>query len=105
MARAEDERRPDSRLLRNGPRPPEEGEVSEIRFGIGAGDDEVADAWSDFLAEIAEENGIEVKPQRHENGNEDEPVILVYIEVTPPSDDEEDEEIEDGEDPPPYGVN
>jgi hypothetical protein len=85
----------------------EEGEVSEILFGIGSTDDEVADAWSDFLVELADEKGIEVEAQRHESGDEDEDdderLILVFIEIKPPSDDdEEDDETDDDEE---YGVN
>jgi hypothetical protein len=83
----------------------EEGELSEILFGIGTADDAVADAWSDFLVELADEKGIEVEVQRHESGDGDEdhedPVILVFVEVKPPSDEDDDEDDEDDE----YGVN
>lgn len=82
-----------------------EGEVSEILFGIGTGDEEVADAWSDFLVELADEKGIEVEAQRQKSGDgdedDDDPLILVFVEIKPPSDDD-DEETDDDEE---YGVN
>jgi hypothetical protein len=83
----------------------EEGEVAEILFGIGTGDDEVAEAWSDFLVELADEKGIEVKAERHQSGDEDDddPLIFVFVEIKPPSeDDDEDEETDEDEE---YGLN
>jgi NAD(P)H-hydrate repair Nnr-like enzyme with NAD(P)H-hydrate dehydratase domain len=73
----------------------EEGAVSEVLFGIGTGDDDVAQAWIDFLMDVADANEIEVEPQRHEVSDEDhEPLIFVYIE-TPHSDDDDEEEDSD----------
>jgi hypothetical protein len=85
----------------------DEGEVSEIVFGIGTSDEAVADAWSDFLVELADEKDIEVEPQRHESGEQDEddsePLIFVFVEIKPPSDDDEDDE--DGDEDSEYGMN
>ena len=81
----------------------ERGDVGEVLFGIGTGDDDVAQAWSDFLVELADENDIEVEPQRHEVTDEEddedhEPLIFVYIEITPSSDDDEEDKEDEDED-------
>jgi hypothetical protein len=81
----------------------EGGDVGEVLFGIGTGDDDVAQAWSDFLVELADENDIEVEPQRHEVTDEEdeedrEPLIFVYLEIAASSDDDEDDDDEDDED-------
>jgi hypothetical protein len=76
----------------------ERGDVGEVLFGIGTGDDDTAQAWGDFLVELADENDIEVEPQRHEVGDEDddeEPLVLVYIEITASSDEDERDEDDD----------
>jgi hypothetical protein len=85
----------------------EEGEVSEILFGIGSSDDAVADAWSDFLVELADEKGIEVEAQRHPSSDgdedDDDPLILVFIEIKTPSDDDEEDQDDDEDEE--YAVN
>jgi hypothetical protein len=71
---------------------------SGSRSGIGSSDDEVADAWSDFLVELADEKGIDVEAQRFMDGDEDDddPLILVFVEFKQPSDDaEEDDETDE----------
>jgi hypothetical protein len=85
----------------------EEGAVAELLFGIGTGDDDVAQAWSDFLMDLADENEIEVEPQRHEVSDEDEDherLIFVYIENPPSDDDEEDEDSDVDEERHEYGM-
>jgi len=81
----------------------ESGDVGGVLFGIGSGDDDIAQAWGDFLVELADENDIEVELQRHEADDEEddedhEPLTFVYIEITPSSDDDEEDEDADDED-------
>jgi hypothetical protein len=85
----------------------ERGDLGEVLFGIGTGDDDVAQAWSDFLVELADENDIDVEAQRHEVGDEDddeEPLIFVYIEIASPSDDEDEDEDEEDDERHEYGA-